>query len=87
MMRHCGKQSIVSKDFMFLLTYQLIKKCFNSNLPKSNQRNEEDMIEEWIEAKEQSIRDFNNKTQGEDVSTAGGDSAMDAEDASAEEDV
>jgi hypothetical protein len=46
---------------------------------------EEDMIEEWIEAKEQSIRDFNAKTEGADVSTAGGDSAVD--DNSAEEDV
>lgn len=38
---------------------------------------EDEMIEEWVEAKEQSIRNFQNKTEGADVSTAGGNSERD----------
>jgi hypothetical protein len=38
---------------------------------------EEDIIEEWIEAKEESIRNFQAKTEGAEVSTAGGNSEID----------
>jgi hypothetical protein len=45
---------------------------------------EEDVIEEWIEAKEQSIRDFQNKTEGAEVSTAGGNSEFEGNDCASE---
>ena len=37
---------------------------------------EDDIIEEWIEAKEESIRNFQNKTEGAEVSTVGGNSEI-----------
>jgi hypothetical protein len=40
---------------------------------------EDEIIEQWIEAKEESIRNFQAKTEGADVSTAGGNSDFEGE--------